>query len=74
MSLVVFLLLIGLITLASASQQNINLIGNQILNILIGMVLLISIKPYRSETFPFLCSIPIYSKFNSIITCCFFWI
>ena len=41
MSLVVFLLLIGLITLASASQQNINLIGNQILNILIGMALLI---------------------------------
>jgi rod shape determining protein RodA len=41
MSLVVFLLLIGLITLASASQQNINLIGNQILNILIGIALLI---------------------------------
>ena len=44
MSLVVFLLLIGLITLASASQQNINLIGNQILNILIGMALLISLS------------------------------
>ena len=41
MSLVVFLLLIGLMTLASSSQQNINLIGNQILNILIGMALLI---------------------------------
>jgi len=44
MLLVVFLLLIGLITLASASQQNINLIGNQILNILIGMALLISLS------------------------------
>ena len=44
MSLVVFLLLIGLMTLASSSQQNINLIGNQILNILIGIALLTTLS------------------------------
>jgi rod shape determining protein RodA len=53
MSLVVFLLLIGLITLASASQQNINLIGNQILNILIGMSLLISLSHIDPKRFLF---------------------
>jgi len=53
MSLVVFLLLIGLMTLASASQQNINLIGNQILNILIGMALLISLSLINPKRFLF---------------------
>ena len=53
MSLVIFLLLIGLITLASASQQNINLIGNQILNILIGMALLISLSHIDPKRFLF---------------------
>ena len=53
MSLVVFLLLIGLITLASASQQNINLIGNQILNILIGMALLIILSHIDPKRFLF---------------------
>jgi rod shape determining protein RodA len=53
MSLVLFLLLIGLITLASASQQNINLIGNQILNILIGMALLISLSLINPKRFLF---------------------
>ena len=48
-----FLLLIGLITLASASQQNINLIGNQILNILIGMSLLISLSHIDPKRFLF---------------------
>ena len=53
MSLVVFLLFIGLITLASASQQNISLIGNQILNILIGMALLISLSHTNPKQFLF---------------------
>ena len=53
MSLVIFLLFIGLITLASASQQNINLIGNQILNILIGMALLISLSHIDPKRFLF---------------------
>ena len=55
-------MLIGLITLASASQQNVSLIGNQIINILIGITSINIIKPYRSKTFPFLRSIPIYSQ------------
>ena len=53
MSLVLFLLLIGLITLASASQQNVNLIGNQILNVLIGMALLISLSHIDPKRFLF---------------------
>ena len=53
MSLVGLLLLIGLITLASASQQNIILMGTQIINILIGMVLLILLSHIDSKRFLF---------------------
>ena len=47
------LLLIGLITLASAVQQNINLIGTQIINILIGIFLLILLSHINPKRFLF---------------------
>ena len=50
MALIIFLISIGFITLISASQQNIPLLGNQIINILIGLTLLIflsHINPIR---------------------------
>ena len=53
MSLLLLLLLIGLITLTSASQQDFNLIGNQIINILIGMGLLIILSLIDPKRFLF---------------------
>ena len=53
MSLLLCLMLIGLITLASASQQNVSLIGNQIINILIGMSLLILLSHINPKRFLF---------------------
>ena len=40
MALVTFLIILGLVTLFSASQQNFTLVSNQIINILIGMFIL----------------------------------
>jgi rod shape determining protein RodA len=53
MALILFLIIIGLITLASASQQNITLVSNQIINILIGMVLLILLSRIDPKRFLF---------------------
>ena len=53
MSFTALLLLIGLITLASAVQQNINLIGTQIINILIGIFLLILLSHINPKRFLF---------------------
>ena len=53
MSLLLCLMLIGLITLASASHQNVSLIGNQIINILIGITLLILLSHINPKRFLF---------------------
>ena len=53
MTLIIFLISIGLITLASASQQNIILLGNQIINILIGIVLLVFLSNIDPKRFLF---------------------
>jgi rod shape determining protein RodA len=52
-ALIVSLLLIGLITLASASQQNTLLLGTQIINILVGMILLIFLSNIDPKRFLF---------------------
>ena len=53
MTLIIFLISIGLITLASASQQNIILLGNQIIKILIGIVLLVFLSNIDPKRFLF---------------------
>tara|TARA_B100000902_G_scaffold136260_1_gene134531 strand:+ start:1104 stop:2198 length:1095 start_codon:yes stop_codon:yes gene_type:complete len=53
MTLIVFLITIGFITLISAAQQNIPLLGNQIINILIGIILLIFLSHIDPRRFIF---------------------
>jgi len=53
MWLIAFLIIIGLITLTSATQQNITQIGNQIVNIVIGMVALVFLSNVDPKRFLF---------------------
>lgn len=53
MALILVLILIGLVTLASANQENMTLFTNQIINILIGMVLLIFLSNIDPKSFLF---------------------
>lgn len=53
MSLVIFLITLGFITLVSASQQNIFLISNQFINISIGMILLLILSNIDPRRFLF---------------------
>ena len=49
MALVTFLIILGLVTLFSASQQNFTLVSNQIINILIGMFILLILSNLHPE-------------------------
>ena len=53
MALILFLIIIGLITLASASQQNINILLNQLINISIGIFMLILLSNINPRRFLF---------------------
>ena len=53
MSLILFLISLGFITLASASQQNILLLSNQLINILIGLIVLVILSNIDPRRFIF---------------------
>ena len=52
-TLIIFLLIIGLITLFSASQQNINLLVGQIINISLGIIFLVFLSNINPKQFVF---------------------
>ena len=54
MALIMLLILVGLITLASATHQTTSLIGNQIINIIVGIMLLIFLSNINPKLFLFL--------------------
>ena len=51
--LIIFLIFTGLITLTSATQGNLSIVGNQIVNIIIGLIILILLSNINPKSFLF---------------------